>query len=64
MTHEQFTKWLAEMKETRRDVRSDADCAKLLGISANSVVTMKKTGADVRTALACSALLHRLDPYS
>jgi len=44
--------------------RSDADCAKLLGVSANSVVTMKVKGADTRTALACRALLHRLEPYA
>lgn len=63
MTPEQFTRWLAEMKSAGL-ARSDAKCAELLGISANSVVTMKKNGADVRTALACRALLHRLEPYS
>ncbi len=63
MTADQFTNWLAEMKSAGL-ARSDAKCAELLGISANSVVTMKKNGADVRTALACRALLHRLEPYS
>lgn len=63
MTPEAFTRWLAEMKSAGL-ARSDAKCAELLGISANSVVTMKKNGADVRTALACRALLHRLEPYS
>ena len=62
MTPVQFTAWLAEMKSAGL-ARSDAECAKLLGISANSVVTMKKQGADLRTALACRALLHRLEPY-
>lgn len=63
MTADEFTRWLAEMKSAGL-ARSDAKCAELLGISANSVVTMKKNGADVRTALACRALLHRLEPYS
>jgi len=62
MTAEQFNKWLAEMKSAGLG-RSDAECARLLGISANSVVDMKKRGADQRTALACRALLHRLEPY-
>jgi len=63
MTPAEFTKWLTEMKSAGL-ARSDAKCAELLGISANSVVTMKKQGADLRTALACRALLHRLEPYS
>ena len=62
MTADQFTRWLADMKSAGLG-RSDAACARLLGISANSVVTMKKNGADKRTALACRALLHRLEPY-
>jgi len=62
MTPGAFVKWLNEMKSTSL-ARSDADCARLLGISANSVVAMKKTGADRRTALACRALLHRMEPY-
>jgi DNA-binding CsgD family transcriptional regulator len=63
VTAEQFNNWLAEMKSAGL-ARSDAKCAELLGISANSVVTMKKNGADLRTALACRALLHRMEPYS
>lgn len=62
MTPASFTRWLAEMKEAGL-ARSDLAAARLLGISANSVVTMKKRGADHRTALACRALLHRLEPY-
>lgn len=62
MTPEQFTRWLADMKSAGL-ARSDAKCAELLGLSANSVVDMKKRGADKRTALACRALLHRLEPY-
>lgn len=63
MTADAFTSWLTEMKEAGL-ARSDAECARLLGVSANSVVAMKKQGADTRTALACRALLHRLQPYS
>lgn len=57
-----FVGWLADMKSAGL-ARSDAQCAKALGISANSVVDMKKRGADLRTALACRALLHRLEAY-
>lgn len=63
MTAETFNNWLADMKSAGL-ARSDAECARLLGISANSVVTMKKQGAGLRTALACRALLHRMEPYS
>ncbi len=63
MTKEAFTAWLAEMRVAGL-ARSDAAAARLLGVSANTVVALKKDGADLRTALACRALLHRLEPYS
>jgi len=63
MTAASFIAWLADMKSAGL-ARSDAECARLLGISANSVVAMKRNGADRRTALACRALLHRLEPYA
>lgn len=62
MTPAAFNAWLAEMKSAGL-ARSDAECARLLGVSANTVVDMKQRGADTRTALACRALLHRLEPY-
>jgi len=62
MTSEDFVSWLAEMKSAGLG-RSDAKCAELLGISKNSVVAIKKNGGDIRTALACRALLHRMEPY-
>lgn len=66
MTSESFARWLADMKSAGL-ARSDAEAARLLGISANSVVSMKRDGvkgsAAMRTALACRALLHRLGPY-
>jgi hypothetical protein len=63
VTSDAFTRWLAEMKVAGL-ARSDAAAARLLGVSANTVVSLKKDGADTRTALACRALLHRLEPYS
>lgn len=63
MTAEQFTRWLAAMKSTVVGVKSDADCGRLLGKSADTIVRMKQKGADRTTALACRALLHRLEPF-
>lgn len=62
MTAAAFNAWLADMKSAGL-ARSDAECARLLGISTNSVVAMKKRGTDTRTALACRALMHRLEPW-
>lgn len=59
----QFIDWLAAMKAAGL-ARSDAACARLLGVSANTVVEMKQRGADTRTALACRALFHRLEPWA
>lgn len=63
MTPETFRAWLADMKSAGL-ARSDAECGRLLGLSANSVLAMKERGADLRTALACRALIHRLAPYN
>ena len=63
MTPTSFINWLADMKSAGL-AKSDAECARLLGVSANTVVQMKERGADLRTALACRALLHRMEPYS
>lgn len=62
MSAEHFLEWIEEMKAAAL-ARSDAECARLLDISANALVAMKKRGADRRTALACRALLHRMEPY-
>ena len=62
MTATDFKLWLTAMKEANL-ARSDAAAARLLGVSANTVSEMKQRGADVRTALACTALLHRMKPY-
>ncbi len=63
MAPEAFTSWLAAMKAAGL-ARSDAAAARLLGISANAVVRRKKEGATHEVALACRALLHRLDPWA
>jgi hypothetical protein len=44
--------------------RSDVAAARLLGVSANTMVTRKTTGASRETALACRALLDGLEPYA
>lgn len=63
MTADAFARWLAEMRSAGL-ARSDAAAGRLLGISADTVVRLKSSGADRRTALACRALLHRLEPYA
>ncbi len=63
LSGEAFARWLREMRK-RPFFASDAACGRLLGVSANTVLEMKQRGADTRTALACRALLHRLEPYA
>jgi hypothetical protein len=62
MTADAFNRWLSEMK-LANIARSDAACARLLGVSANSVVAWKNDGTDLRTALACAALLAGIEAY-
>jgi hypothetical protein len=62
MSPDAFNRWLADMKLAGL-ARSDAAAARLLGVSANSVVNMKARGCDQRTALACAALLAGLAAY-
>lgn len=62
MTAAAFRLWLIAMKQARL-ARSDAEAGRQLGISADTVVRMKRDGADVRTALACRALFHRLTAW-
>ncbi len=62
MTPSAFITWLADMKSAGL-ASSDAECGRLLGVSPVSVLAMKKKGTNLRTALACRALLHRLEPY-
>lgn len=62
MTPEAFALWLAAMKAAGL-ARSGAECGRLLGVSANTIVAWGRDGTDRRTALACRALLHRLEPW-
>lgn len=62
MTAAEFEEWLEAMRVAGL-ARSDAACARLLGVSANTIVEMKRRGADLRTALACRALYQRLQPW-
>lgn len=61
MRPEQFTSWMSEMRN--KAGISDLGCARLLDVTLGEIALMKKTGADRRTALACRALLHRMEPY-
>lgn len=62
MSPEAFNRWLDEMKEAGL-ARSDAECSRLLGKSDDTVVAYKRKGTDRTVALACRALLHRMEPY-
>ena len=63
MTPTSFANWLAEMKSAGLS-RSDAECGRMLGKSADTILRFKANGCDITTALACRALLHRLEPYA
>lgn len=62
MDGETFTRWLAEMQSVGLS-RSDAAAGRMLGLSTDTIWRMKSAGCDRRTALACRALLHRMEPY-
>lgn len=57
-----FRQWLSEM-EGEPFFASAHQCAHMLGVSKESVKAMQRNGCDRRTALACRALLHRMEPY-
>jgi hypothetical protein len=63
MSPESFNNWLATMKD-KGFAKSDADCARQLGKSDDTIVTYKRKGTDLTVALACRALLHRMEPYA
>lgn len=62
MEAEQFLKWLKRMKREDR-IATDRDAARALGVTPNGILVLKKNGTDLRTALACAALLAGLKPY-
>jgi DNA-binding CsgD family transcriptional regulator len=57
MNAKAFMAWLEAM-----DI-SAAEAARLLGVSPNTVTKYKRRGARKETALACSALYHRLQEW-
>lgn len=63
MDADTFEKWLGEMRMARL-AKSDADCARLLGKHPDTVARYKSEGCDRTTALACRALVHRMEPYA
>ena len=62
MTPKAFTQWLADMRSAGLAM-TDRQAAKLLGVHYNAITRYRQKGADQRTALACRALLHRMEPY-
>ena len=66
MTAEAFALWLKAMKDAGL-ARSDAACARLLGKSPDTMVRYKQRGVvgpeATVIALACRALMHRLEPW-
>lgn len=62
MSAEDFNEWLAVMKKNGI-AKTDAQCAQLLGITANGLLKRKKQGAGRETALACAALLNGINPF-
>ncbi len=62
MTGEQFEQWLETMKAEGL-ARSDAAAGRMLGVSVHTMMRLKRNGTDTRTALACRALIHRMEPY-
>lgn len=62
MTATSFANWLADMKSAGL-ARSDAECARLLGKTDDTIIAYKRKGTDRTVALACRALLHRMEPY-
>jgi hypothetical protein len=62
LTPDSFAAWLTEM-QAKGLARSDAECGRLLGMTARQILNMKRKGTDQRTALACAALLRKIKPY-
>lgn len=67
MTAPQFAQWLADMSAAghiRKGYGEINDAAALLGVSTENVRLFIKRGTiTIQTDLACSALLHGLQPY-
>lgn len=55
-------RWVFDMRKAGL-ARNEEDCASLLGVTLSTLLHYKKNGADQTIALACRALLHRMEPY-
>jgi hypothetical protein len=58
-----FNRWLSEMNAAPF-YADEANCARLLGMTLNDLKAARVEGAAASVALACRALLHRLEPYA
>ena len=63
MTPECFDQWLADMKSAGL-VTSKKEVAALLGVTDDTITNYSKRGGPHILALACRALIHRLEPYN
>ena len=48
----------------RKGVKTDTECAKMLGISRRTMLRYKQEGAGLTVSLACKNLIHKLGPYT
>lgn len=61
MSADHFRKWVAAMKAARG--WSKAECSRQLGCGINQIAVWSETGAPPYIALACAALVVKLEPY-
>ena len=63
MSREAVRRWLAAMKAEGL-AKSDADCARLVGVHPNTMTNWRNKGVeDKTTRLAMAAVLAGLEPY-
>lgn len=58
---EAVCRWEADMREAKL-AGSASECANKLGVSRNTFKSYKDDGGPLMLALACRALLHKLEP--
>lgn len=62
MTPESVEEWIALVK-AKGLAQTDRDVAAILGRSHDTLAAMRRRGADRHTALACAAVLKKLQPF-
>jgi hypothetical protein len=62
LSAEAFCQWLTIVQDLGK-ASSQREAAELLGVDPMTIVDMKRKGADRRTAYACQAILHDLEPF-